>query len=81
MRDNTDADATTSETGHHADEHHPAHRPFHWRREELLALAIALATLVVWVGATALFGFGGFIAIALLLVAATFVVLVTISLG
>ena len=45
------------------------------------ALAIALAAVVVWGASILLFGFGGLIVPALLLVLLTFVVIITISRG
>ncbi|MCA8880856.1 MAG: hypothetical protein KDA73_13080 [Rhodobacteraceae bacterium] len=52
-----------------------------WNREEMIALAIALAAVVVWGASILLFGFGGLIVPALLLVLLTFVVIITISRG
>ena len=60
---------------------HEQHRPFHWRREELGALALALAVLAVLAGATLIFGFGGLITVMLLLVAGAFAAMIWISLG
>lgn len=54
---------------------------FGWNINELKALGIALALLVVWIGAAALFGFAGLITVALLLVLTSFVLIVTISRG
>lgn len=67
-----------------ADASHHAPLPavvFGWNINELKALGIALALLVVWIGAAALFGFAGLITVALLMVLTSFVLIVTISRG
>ncbi len=52
-----------------------------WNMDELKALGLALAALLVWIGATALFGFGGLIIIALILVATVLAAIVVVSQG
>ncbi len=52
-----------------------------WNAEELKALGIALAVLVVWIGGFALIGFAGLIIPALLLVLGSFVAIILISRG
>lgn len=52
-----------------------------WNMDELRALGLALAALLVWIGATALFGFGGLIIVALIFVATVMAAIVLVSRG
>lgn len=66
------------------DAHHHSDLPavfLGWNLDELKALGLALALLVLWIAATALLGFAGLITVALLLVLSSFVAIVFISRG
>ena len=73
------AETSLSDDAHHHDEL-PAIF-LGWNAEELKALGIALAVLVVWIGGFALIGFAGLIIPALLLVLGSFVAIILISRG
>lgn len=60
---------------------HEEHKPFRWRSDELLALAVPLVVLAVAVVATLAFGFAGLIATFLVLVLVAFVMLTLLSRG
>jgi len=75
------ADVSLTDAHEHAHDHHLPAIAFGWNIQELKALGLALAVLLVWIGSVAVFGFPGLIVPALFLVLATFVVLIVISQG
>lgn len=70
--------ATTDPEGEHG---HEVHQPFKWSAAELQALGLVLAVLAILGAATALFGLGGLISVAVATVPLLFLIMIWISRG